>query len=72
MYRTIIKRDGNNPLTGCAQYRVEACFKSIILFKSVLINKNYDEFKPMTVMELTTNKRYQPNCFISPRKALGI
>jgi len=70
MYRTIIRRDGNNPLTGRAQYRVVAsCINSPIFGEAA----NEKVWQPINgKLGLMTSKTYQPNCFINPRKALGI
>lgn len=65
MYRVIIKRDGNNPLTGKAQYRVYDCWMcdgpSMAVMK---INPG--------LWRIETRKHHQRNSFINPRKALGI
>lgn len=73
IFRTIIKRAGLNPLTGRKQYQVWNCFldcegavkfdKKLAVIENFLVGK---------LMIIKTPKRYQPNCFINPRKALGI
>jgi hypothetical protein len=64
MFRTIIRRDGNNPLTGRAQYRVVDCYKSMMIDKTAYLL--YGK------LHLIVPNYHQPNSFINPRKALGI
>jgi hypothetical protein len=74
MYRTIIRRDGHNPLTGRKQYRVLRC-QHDSTFTSAF-NGFVDTFMDyrinVLVIVMKTSKRYQPNSFINPRRALGI
>jgi hypothetical protein len=64
MFRTIIRRDGNNPLTGRAQYRVVDCYQSMMIVKSAYLLHGK--------LHLIVDAFHQPNSFINPRKALGI
>lgn len=68
-YRTIIKRDGLNPLTGRKQYKCVNSVEDTFSLPPLQLPKVCVMFG---MMYLTTTKRYQPNSFISPRKAMGI
>lgn len=65
MWRVIFRRDGNNPLTGSARYRVAACFEAHVCFDRVL---------RMGAKEtgLLLSRPRRKGTIINPRKALGI
>lgn len=74
MFRTIIKRDGLNPLTGKAQYRVVRSAHDSIFTSAFhgFVDCFMDYKRDCLVMVMKTSKRHQPNSFINPRRAIGI
>jgi hypothetical protein len=65
MYRLLIKRDQDNPLTGRARYRVVDCWKQFNPSgPNIAINPNNSELG----LTLPTSRR--KGCFININKAL--
>jgi hypothetical protein len=74
MFRVIIRPDGHNPLTGRKQYRVLRCQHDSTFTSAFngFVDTFMDYKIDSLVMVMKTDKRYQPNSFINPRKALNI
>lgn len=68
MFRTVIRRDGCNPLTGKAQYKVSHSYA----LAGGIERKSVFKFGGKTGYGILTAKRWQVGCFINPRKAMGI
>ena len=71
MYQISIKRDGNNPLTGRAQYRVVDCFRTFdgdtFRSKRHIKTKAYHHRKTLALLLEVPKKR---GTIINPRKEL--
>jgi hypothetical protein len=73
MCRVLIKRDGTNPLSHKAQYRVFAsCQDEELDLADHLKDKKVIYSRRLKILILATQRLYQPNTFINPRKAAGI
>lgn len=65
MFRTVIRKDGLNPLTGRLQYRVVEC----------VAVTNSNKVPPACIckrMFIKTSSYHQPNSFVNPRRVAGI
>jgi hypothetical protein len=67
MYRIIITRCKDNPLTGKAQYRV---FRANYLSKMGIFPIVYPKFKHRELFGLIVMNYIQPGCYINPTRAL--
>lgn len=69
MYRLLIKRVRNNPLTGGVQYKVAGIR---VVLSSEQKQNNISSYPDQRIFFMPSSKPYRVGTFINPRKALGI